>query len=122
MILIDTSIWIDHLRQGDLVVERMLRNRLVLVHPFVIGEIALGNFKHRADTLASLAKLGSAKIANDDEVLELIETETLFGTGIGYVDVHLLASTRLTLGSSLWTRDKRLKLVADRLNVATAIN
>ncbi len=122
MILIDTSIWIDHLRQADTSVAQFLRNRLVLIHPYVVGEIALGNFARRKETLYNLGRLPTARVAKHDDVLRLIESEPLFGSGIGYVDAHLLASTKLTPAASLWTRDRRLKAAAEKMNVAMAIN
>jgi len=112
VILVDTSVW------GNKTVARLLDVGRVLVHPFVIGELALGNLRHRRTILAYLQNLPQANAATDSEVLHFIEQHDLAGHGIGYVDVHLLASTCLTAGSSLWTRDKRLLSVAERLGVA----
>jgi predicted nucleic acid-binding protein len=119
VILVDTSVWVDHLRAGDKTVASLLEAGRVLAHPFVIGELALGNLRQRHKVLPYLQDLPQAKVATDREVLHFIERHALAGLGIGYVDVHLLASTRLTAGSSLWTRDKRLSSVAARLGVAT---
>ena len=111
MILVDTSVWIDHLRSADHTLVHFLEAGQVLVHPFVIGELALGNLKHRATLLASLQALPRVPVATDDETLHFIERHALFGLGIGYIDVHLLATAKLA-ASSLWTRDKRLQAVA----------
>lgn len=117
MILLDTSVWIDHLNHGDPVVQSLLKAEQVLAHPYVLGEIALGTLRDRA-LIGVLAKVDPPMIARHDEVLRLIETEKLFGTGIGYVDAHLLASARITPELQLWTRDRRLLAVATRLGVA----
>jgi predicted nucleic acid-binding protein len=118
VILVDTSVWVDHLRIGDKIVVSLLESGRVLVHPFIIGELALGNLRQRRVILASLQDLPQANLATDQEVLHFIELHALAGHGIGYVDAHLLASTRLTTGSSLLTRDKRLLRVAERLGLA----
>jgi predicted nucleic acid-binding protein len=115
MILIDTSIWVDHLRTPNATVARLLEDREVLVHPFVIGELALGNLQHRSPVLDTLSLLPQAVVASHDETLEFVDQHRLFRFGIGYVDAHLLASTRLTSGATLWTRDKRLRRATDRL-------
>jgi predicted nucleic acid-binding protein len=117
MILVDTSIWVDHLRAGDETVVALLNSGRVLAHPFVIGELALGHLQQRQTILSSLQDLPRATAATDVEVLLFIERHALAGLGIGYVDAHLLASTRLTAGSALWTRDKRLWGVAKRLSL-----
>ena len=119
MILVDTSVWVDHLRAGDRTLVRLLENSQVLVHPFVIGELALGNVRQRANLLAELQNLPQAPVASDQEVLRFIELHELFGLGIGYVDAHLLAAVRLSAGSSLWTRDKRLLAIAVHLGTAS---
>lgn len=121
MILIDTSVWVDHLRAGDETVIGLLDSGRVLVHPFVIGELALGNLRQRQTILTALQDLPQANAATDQEVLHFIEQHALVGLGIGYVDVHLLASTQLTAGSSLWTRDKRLLSVAERLGLGNKL-
>ena len=121
MILIDTSVWVDYLRAGDRTLVRLLVNGQVLVHPFVIGELALGNIRQRLDLLAELQNLPHAHIASDHEVLRFIELHKLFGLGIGYVDAHLLAAVRLTAEAALWTRDKRLLNVAAQLGMATVL-
>ena len=117
MILVDTSVWIDHLRHGDSTLVKLLNAGQVLVHPFVIGEIALGSLRQRDLILDTLTDMPRAKIATDEEVLALINQSNLYGIGIGYIDAHLLASTRLTPGTQLWTRDKSLRTVADQVGL-----
>jgi predicted nucleic acid-binding protein len=120
VILVDTSVWIDHLRRGDATLFGLLDSGQVLAHPFVIGEIAMGTLSQRADVLGGLRALPRATVAGDAEVLAFIERRSLSGLGIGYVDAHLLASTRLTPDASLWTRDLRLLGVAERMGLATS--
>lgn len=118
MILLDTSVWVDHLRQGDVQVAAILRSGLALTHPFVIGELACGNLKSRAKILGLLAALPQAQRAQEQEVLFYIERHKLMGQGIGYIDAHLLAAAALTEGARLWTRDKRLDALAHELELA----
>jgi predicted nucleic acid-binding protein len=118
VILVDTSVWIDHLRAGDERLEILLNGERVLSHPFIVGELALGALRRRALVLTALRRLPSAMLASDREVLGFIDQHRLFGSGIGYVDAHLLASARLTADARLWTRDRRLAGVAGRLGVA----
>jgi hypothetical protein len=120
VILVDTSIWVGHLRVGDEALVGFLENGRVLTHPFVIGELALGNLRQRHTVLTELQKMPQARAVTDREVLQFTERHKLFGLGIGNVDAHLLVAVRLTLGASLWTRDKRLLAVADHLGLATA--
>ncbi len=117
MILVDTSVWVDHLRAGEPALAHLLDHGLVLVHPWVTGELALGHLSQRQDILGLLTGLPSAEIATDAEVLGLIEAEQLYGLGVGYVDAQLLAATRLTADARLWTADKRLAVVARRLRL-----
>ncbi len=117
MILIDTSVWVDHFRTGKTVLMQLLENGEVVMHPFIIGEVALGQLRQRKLVLDAMHNLPRAKVATELEVLHFIHTEAIFGRGIGYVDVHLLASVRLTPGTSLWTQDKRLKEVATQLGL-----
>ncbi len=119
MILVDTSIWIDHLRGGDAQLASILQVGQVLAHPWVTGELALGHLSRRTEILGLLRNLPQAKSATDIEVLTLIDDHHLFGLGIGYVDVHLLAATMLTTNAQLWTRDKRLSAVAAQLGLAS---
>ena len=118
MILVDTSVWVDHLRRGDTQLAELLERGAVVMHPFVIGEIACGGLTDRASILELLQDLPMAVVADSDEVLGFIERQSLHGKGIGYVDVHLLASVALTGGTKLWTRDKRLRAAADDLDCA----
>lgn len=118
MILIDTSVWVDHLRVGDQVLAGLLGSGMALTHPFVVGEMALVNLRQRESILDALADLPHASIASDAEVLHFIGRHALSGRGIGYVDVHLLAGVRLTAGALLWTKDKRLNEVAAQLGLA----
>ncbi len=119
MILVDTSVWVDHLRVGDEILAGLLGSGRVLMHPFVVGELALGKLRHRPTIPASLQDLPRANAATDQEVLHFIERHALAGCGIGSLDAHLLAATQLTPGSSLWTSDKRLSAVAERLGLAS---
>jgi predicted nucleic acid-binding protein len=121
VILADTSVWIDHLRRTDEILTDLLNRQQVLAHPLVIGELAIGHLRPRDVVLKTLQELDRAMAARDDEVLRLIERERLFGLGLGYVDAHLLASARLTPGTLLWTRDKRLSAVAERLSLAARV-
>jgi predicted nucleic acid-binding protein len=121
VILVDSSVWIDHIRAADERLADFLARDAVLVHPFVIGEVALGQMRGREAILQMLRRLPASTVARDDEVASLIERERLFGSGIGYVDAHLLASVRLANGALLWTRDKRLAQVASRLAVAAKL-
>lgn len=117
MILVDTSVWVDHLRHGSAALADALNNALVLTHPFVIGELACGNLKNRLEVLDHLANLPQVPVATDIEVLHLIESHRLMGRGVGYIDIHLLASARLA-ESTLWSHDKRLVALATDLGVA----
>ncbi len=119
MILVDTSVWIDHLRGGDPELASLLQVGQVLAHPWVIGELALGHLSRRSEILGLLGNLPQATAATDVEVLTLIDSRKLFGLGIGYVDAHLLAATMLTTGARLWTRDKRLAAVAAKSGLAS---
>ncbi len=118
MILVDTSVWIDHFRQDDATLAGLLEGGRVLGHPFVLGELAIGSLRQRDVILHALRGLPQAVVARDDEVLDFIEREALAGTGLGYIDVHLLASTRLTPFGLLFTRHKRLLAAARRMAVA----
>lgn len=118
MILIDTSVWIDHLRIGDSTLAGLLERGAALTHPFVIGELALGNLRQRELVLRMLSRLPGASVATDAEVLRFIDRHALIGRGVGYVDVHLLAAVKLTAGSQLWTFDKRLNDVAIQMGMS----
>ncbi len=118
MILVDTSVWVDHLRAGDAALAADLEAGAVCMHPFVLGELACGNLRNRAELLDLLARLPAAPVASDAEALEFIERRTLFGRGIGYIDAHLLAAVALSGTDRLWTRDRRLAEVAAELSLA----
>jgi len=122
VILVDISVWIDHLQSGDEQLSALLSGGEVLGHPFVMGELALGNLRQREALLSDLQDLPQAIVASDEEVLNLINHQTLFGRGIGYVDAHLLAAVLLTADSKLWTRDRRLQVVAAELGVAPGLS
>lgn len=108
MILADTSVWIDHFRRGNAELADALERGEVLMHPFIIGEIACGDLKKRREVLDLLVALPSACVASDDETLHLIEERRLMGKGLGYIDAHILASVALTEDARLWTLDKAL--------------
>jgi predicted nucleic acid-binding protein len=112
MILVDTSVWIEHLRRGLPGLIAALEQDDVLAHPFVVGELACGNLENRDELLHLLGDLPRAPVATDPEVLAFIERRSLMGRGIGYIDAHLLASVALDGTARLWTRDKRLSAVA----------
>lgn len=118
MILVDTSIWIDHLRHGEPSLVQLLESSRVLCHPFVVGELACGSLKHRALIVGALGDLPQAVQATHREALLFLERHALAGRGIGWVDLHLLASTVLTSGARLWTADKRLAGMAGELGLA----
>ncbi len=118
MILVDTSVWVDHPCRGDRILAGILDTGRVLAHPFVIGELALGGL--RAPVLELLHELPRAAVATDGEVLHFIDRYGLSGGGVGYVDVHLLASAQLTAGTCLWTHDKRLQSVAAQFALAAS--
>jgi predicted nucleic acid-binding protein len=117
VILVDTSIWIDHFRGSNSELARHLDQGKVLIHPFIIGELALGYLTDRDRILAALNDLPRALAATDEEVLILINNGKLFGLGIGYIDAHLLAATKLTAAASLWTRDQKLHSAATKLQI-----
>ncbi len=121
MILADTSVWVDHLRASNKALVALLDAGMVLAHPFVIGELALGNLRQREIVLKALADLPQARVAMDAEVLHFIERHALSGRGIGYIDAHLLAAVKLTAGAELWTNDKRLHGVALQLRLAITL-
>jgi predicted nucleic acid-binding protein len=117
VILADTSVWIDHLNRPDPAVTRLLQTRQILMHIFVVGEIAVGNLPRRAESLAILRRLPLIVVPRHEEVMQLIEDWQLFGCGLGFIDAHLLASVLLTSGAQLWTRDKPLRAVARQLSL-----
>jgi len=119
MVLADTSIWIDHFRRGDFQLSQLLERGDVVMHPFIVGELLLGHVPRIAEMMDDLKVLPRAIVASADEVLRFISDRKLPGSGIGYVDAHLLAAAALTPETSVWTRDKRLLAAAQSLSLAT---
>ena len=117
MVLVDTSIWVTHLREVSRPLEKLLLAGEVVCHPFIIGELACGNINNRKEILTLLQSLPLAPTIDVDEFLFFIERYKLMGRGIGFVDVHLLASAQLS-ETALWTSDKKLKSVSIELNIA----
>jgi len=116
MILVDTSVWIEHLRAGSDRLRTLLFDEQVLCHPFIVGELACGTLRNRREILGMLRALPDAHVVEHEEVLSFLAARLLYGRGIGWVDAHLLASTLLT-GCTLWTFDKPLRRAAVALNV-----
>ena len=117
MILADTSVWIDYFREDLPELGERLRRRDVLIHPFVVGELACGNFSNREATLQLLEQLHSVTVAEHDEVMSFVRVQKLYGRGVGYVDVHLLAAAAIDR-CQFWTLDKRLNAVAASIGIA----
>ena len=120
MILVDTSVWVEHLRSANVTLADELEAGRVLAHPFVIGELACGNLQNRREVLDLLARLPSVPMATHAEALGFLDRRALMGRGIGFIDVHLLASAALAAPTRLWTRDRRLAAVASEMNLAYA--
>lgn len=118
MIVVDTSVWIDHLHRGEERLSDLLARDSVLMHPLVIAELALGSLARRSEVLALLGNLGTTPVLTSYELLVLIGSRSLSGRGIGVVDAHLLGAVRITSGAQLWTRDKRLRRAAEESGVA----
>ncbi|MDO1582194.1 type II toxin-antitoxin system VapC family toxin [Rhizobium oryzicola] len=121
MILVDTSIWIDHFRSPDDELRRIIEENRLLCHPFVIGELALGSLKNRNEVLDVLLAQRQAVVATHEEVMLLINRHSIFSMGIGYTDAHLLASVLLDRGTALWTRDKRLMAAAHKTGASAHV-
>jgi predicted nucleic acid-binding protein len=117
MILADTSIWVDHLRSRDPEMERRLGRGQIVMHPFIVAEIALGSLHSRRKRLDDLESLLEVKVAQLSEVRHMIEAHALYSKGIGLTDAHLIASCLMTPGTQLWTRDSALKNVAGALGI-----
>jgi hypothetical protein len=117
MILADTSVWIDHLRHGNSRLGHLLHDGEVLSHPFVVGELACGFLTKRTEILSLLSTLPNVTVAHQFEVIRFVDTERLYGRGLGWIDMHLLASAVLTR-TPIWTLDKTLARVASTLGVA----
>ena len=118
MILVDTSVWADHLRGAETGLTPLLYDNQVLAHPMVVGELACGSLGNRAEVLGLLSGLPQAPVATDQEVLALIEHHRLMGRGVGYIDAHLLAAPALAASAHLWTIDQRLMKVAVDLGLS----
>ena len=116
MVLVDTSVWVSHLREGNSRLTTLLNRGEVMCHPFIIGELACGNLKKRTEILSLLQTLPMSIEAEHEEVLQFIDDKELMGKGLGYVDIHLIASAVLT-GVPIWTLDKKLAQVANRLRI-----
>ena len=117
MVLVDTSVWVAHLRHGTIGLTALLNEGRVVCHPFIVGELACGNLKHRSEILVHLQALPQAIQAENEEVRHFIENYSLMGKGLGYIDMHLLTSARLTM-IPLWTLDKKLNKIAVKLELA----
>lgn len=117
MILVDTSVWVDHLRVGNRRLQSLLEDTEVLAHPFIIGELACGSLRNREEVLTLLQALPEAQVAEHEEVMRVVERERLYGLEIGWLDAHLLASARLS-DAPLWTLDRRLSGIASALALA----
>ncbi|MGA2887515.1 MAG: type II toxin-antitoxin system VapC family toxin [Terracidiphilus sp.] len=117
MILADTSIWVEHFRSGNDELRKQLTSRQIVMHPFIVGELALGSLEQRVTTLAFLERLPSVRVAQLDEVLRMIELRILYSGGIGLIDAHLIASIFINSSTLLWTRDKRLSSIAEDLGI-----
>ena len=117
MLLVDTSVWIDHLHRAEPVLVEALQASQVHQHPMVLGELALGTLSDRSDVLRLLGQLPSARVASHAEVLHLVESRRLYGRGLALVDAHLLAACLLTPGLRLWTRDRALRAAAEAVGV-----
>jgi predicted nucleic acid-binding protein len=116
MVLVDTSVWVSHLRDSNAALEELLNEGEVVCHPFIIGELACGNLKNRAEILSLLQALPMALHAEHEEVMRVIETYHLIGKGLGYIDMHLLASAIMT-NIPIWTNDRRLSKVSAKLGI-----
>ena len=115
--LVDTSVWITHFRRPNMDLEHLLDECRVVMHPFVIGELACGSLGRRHEVLRLIEALPAAPVATHDEVMSFVERQRLHGTGLGWIDVHLLASARL-MRQPLWSADRRLREAAVRLGLA----
>ena len=116
MVLVDTSVWVLHLREGNIDLERLLNNGEAVCHPFIVGELACGNLKNRIEILSLLQALPAAIQADHEDIMQFIENHQLMGKGLGYIDMHLLASALLT-EVSIWTADKRLAEISKELGI-----
>jgi predicted nucleic acid-binding protein len=120
VILADTSIWIDHLNQEDAEMRRRLDSREIVMHPYIVAELALGSLRDRLKKLTELDRLPRIKAARIDEVRQLIEARKLYSRGIGLTDAHLIAAVLINPSTQLWTRDKALRSIAESLSIHVA--
>jgi hypothetical protein len=116
MVLVDTSVWVDHFHGGNAQLESLLEQEEVVCHPFVIGELACGNLSNRTEILSLLQSLPQAVVARHGEIMHFIDSHRLMGIGLGLIDVHLLASAHISM-TPIWTRDRKLKRAAEKLDV-----
>ena len=116
MVLVDTSVWISHLRHGNSRLQKLLQDNKVVSHPFIIGELACGNIGNRIEIISLMQSLPMLDVVENEELLLFIENNKMMGSGIGFIDVHLMAAAMLA-GTSLWTYDKKLKLACSHLNI-----
>lgn len=114
MVLVDTSVWVAHFRAGNIGLEGLLNDGHVVCHPFIVGELACGNLRNRSEILSLLQTLPMAVLVEHEEVMQFIEDHVLMGKGLGYIDMHLIASAMLT-GVPIWTLDKKLNEVSSKL-------
>ena len=121
-LLVDTSVWIDHLHRHDEQLSTVLDLGLVVIHPMVIGELALGSLRDRESVLELLTQLPMVQVADFEEVLTLVEARVLYGIGLSLVDAHLLASTLISADVRVWTKDRRLAEAADRAGVGWVVS
>lgn len=121
MILVDTSVWVDHLHHPDPILRALLQSGKVAIHPFVLTEIALGSMRDRRAKLAAMDALLRVNVAEGDEVRRLIASHSLYSKGLSLTDVHLIASCLMTVGIQLWTRDKALATVAKSLGLHASL-
>ncbi len=122
MILADTSIWIDYFRSGNEEMRKLLGNGQIMIHPFLVGELALGSLRERTKILAFLDRLPRVRVARLEEVRQMVESRSLYSQGIGLTDAHLIASVFITPSTRLWTKDKALRRVAEALSVHVSLN
>ena len=117
MILADTSVWIDHFRSGSKELQKALNDGQIAIHPWIIAELALGSLRDRASTLGMLDNLPHVRVAQNAELRLMIEARHLYSVGIGFIDAHLVASAFLNPPTLLWTKDRRLRRVAENLAI-----
>ncbi|GAB2680597.1 type II toxin-antitoxin system VapC family toxin [Aliiglaciecola aliphaticivorans] len=122
MVLVDSSVWIDHLRRKDDVLSQLLINGQVCIHPMIIGELACGHLRNRVSIIKLWQNLPHANHATHQEALHCLEKHSLFGKGVGFIDLHLLASTLLSNNTFLWTNDRRLKKLADDMKLSFSLH